>query len=372
MLRAVVLAALAAATAVSAAPGTLRIPLQRPAPEVHARQLMTKLARSEDCAQGAQNPVTCFKNTQDSMFTGNITIGTPAQEFTVVFDTGSANLWVPSVRCTDAGCTGKQKYNAASSSTSVPNGRSISIQYGTGSMTGTLVQDNVNVAGLVLKNATFAQADTLAQFFDGVPMSGILGLGYPAIAEDGVLPIFDQMMKDRLLAHNVFSMYLDSTSGDSQSFVMFGGSDNKYYTGPFTYTPVTSQTYWSISVQDFSVGGSALNVCGGSGCNSIVDSGTSLLVGPSAVINPVISAIGSVSSDCSNKASLPDIAVKISGTDFKLPASDYVIQVGSQCMLGIQATDSIPLTILGDTFIRGYYTVFDRVQNRVGFAQLAQ
>jgi hypothetical protein len=87
-------------------------------------------------------------------------------------------------------------------------------------------------------------------------------------------------------------------------------------------------------------------------------------------------AIGTVNADCSNINSLPPIDFKLKGNTYRLPASTYVISADfdgsgqATCQLGIQGSDGLPFWILGDTFIRQFYTIFDRGQNQIGFAAL--
>jgi len=319
-------------------------------------------------------PLDPFKNYDDSEYIGSITIGTPGQPFNVVFDTGSSNLWVAGVTCNDAGCQGMHKYDPSKSRTYVANGEGLSIQYGTGSMDGYLDQDSVGVAGLNVKNVTFGQATSLAPFFAGQPMDGILGLAYSAIAADSVTPVFDLMMSQNLVPQPIFSVFLDSTPGDSKSSILFGASDPSYYTGSITWVPVIAELYYVISLDDVIVGGAHPGSCNGwfSYCKAIVDTGTSLIVAPTAAFNELSAAIGTVNADCSNINSLPTIKLSFNSNavQLELPPSVYVINdPPGQCQLGIAGADGLPLWILGDTFIRNYYTIFDRGQNRLGFAK---
>jgi hypothetical protein len=313
-----------------------------------------------------------FRNFGDSLYVGNISIGTPPQSFVVVFDTGSSNLWIPSISCNDDACKGKDQYDSSKSSTYVANGQSIQIQYGTGSMTGILDQDVVTVAGNAVPNTVFGEAQSLADFFAGQPLDGILGLGYPGIAADGVTPVFDAMEAAGLTTDFVFSVYLDSTSGDDNSEIVFGGIDSRYSNANFQYVPVTQQGYWQVNLAAVYVNGQEVSGCAGS-CAAIIDTGTSLLVGP-AGISQLISSIGNVDATCQNNGQLPVITVTLGSYNFTLPPSVYVLNEGDSsspnCQLGIQESDDLPLWIFGDTFIRNFYTVFDRVNNQVGFANL--
>jgi len=225
-----------------------------------------------------------------------------------------------------------------------------------------LVIDTLNVTSLV-----FGEATSLADFFTGQPLDGILGLGYPSIASDGVTPPFDEMIHQNLIKAPIFSFFLDSTPGSESSNIVFGGVDPDFYVGDFQYVPVTSKSYWEVLLNTVTVGGTAVACT--TGCQAIVDTGTSLIVGPSLAIRKLISEVN-VKEDCSNLGSLPDITWKFGSVSLTLPASVYVLKLDGQCVLGIEGQAFLPFWILGDSFIREFYTAFDRGNDRVGFAQL--
>ncbi|XP_056217583.1 embryonic pepsinogen-like [Falco biarmicus] len=312
-------------------------------------------------------------NTLDVEYYGTISIGTPPQNFTVVFDTGSSNLWVPSISCTSLACQNHKMFNPLVSSTYKSTGQNLTIQYGTGKMEGIVGSDTVSVASLVDTDQLFGLSTTEpGQFFVHVAFDGILGLGYPNLAADEITPVFDNMVNERLLEENVFSIYLSrETTG---SVVIFGGIDESYFTGSINWISVSYQGYWQISMDSIIVNSQEV-ACGG-GCQAIVDTGTSLVAGPPSSISNIQRAVGArqdtygeYNVNCSSIAAMPDVIFVIDGVQYPVSPLAYTEQNDQgPCISSFQNTSG-DLWILGDVFIRVYYSIFDRDNNRVGLAK---
>jgi len=136
---------------------------------------------------------------------------------------------------------------------------------------------------------------------------------------------------------------------------------------------LTSQTYWQIALTGIKVNAQETTGCSTTApCGAIVDTGTSLIIGPAAGgANNLIAAVGQVPANCQGVNNLPTITFSLNGQLLSLPPSVYVLNQGGQCFLGIQASTTLNFWILGDSFMRNYFTVFDRGTNQVGFAALA-
>ncbi|KAK2525197.1 Pga5 [Columba guinea] len=267
------------------------------------------------------------------------------------------------------------RFNPTKSSTFVSTNESLSIFYGTGSMTGVLGYDTVTVADIQVHNQIFGLSETEPGFsFYYSPFDGILGLAFPSLASAGATPVFDNMMAEHLVARDLFSVYL-SRDGRSGSFVLFGAIDPLYTLTGIKWIPLSAETYWQITMDKVSLDDNVV-ACDHT-CQAIVDTGTSLIAMPNKAFEATMSNLGADSEgyiSCDSVSSLPDIVFHINGHRFPVPPRAYVIESQGSCSLGLQSmgvpTESGELWILGDVFIREYYVIFNRATNQVGLSRL--
>ncbi|OVA03403.1 Peptidase A1 [Macleaya cordata] len=190
-------------------------------------------------------------------------------------------------------------------------GKSASIQYGTGAISGFFSEDNVKMGDLVVKNQEFIEATNepgvtflLAKF------DGILGLGFQDISVGNATPVWYNMVQQGLIKDPVFSFWFNRNAHDEEEEeeeeeeggeIVFGGVDPNHYKGEHTYVPVTQKGYWQFNMDDVLIGGNTTGFCA-DGCAAIVDSGTSLLAGPTSIITEINHAIGAsgggISKEC--------------------------------------------------------------------------
>ncbi|GAA5937012.1 uncharacterized protein JCM15063_000127 [Sporobolomyces koalae] len=314
----------------------------------------------------------------DSLWTGTVSIGTPGQTFILDFDTGSSDLWVPGVGCTASSCSSKHKYDPSKSSTSssVPS-KTLNVQYGDGSTSsGPVYSDNVVIAGLTASKQVFGAASTLSSSFASSPEDGLGGMAFQSISQLQTSPFFQTLVSQGKVASPVFSFKLASSGSE----LYLGGINSAKISSGVTYTPLTSKSYWNVQAST-AVNGKTVSSLGTFA--AIVDSGTTLIVAPTDFAQSFYAAVpgsaaygnGYYTFPCS---SVPAVSFSFPGSSTAWPVSSANFNLGrvsygsSQCVGALVGQDvGLNAVILGDSFMKNQYTVFDVGNSRVGFAKLA-
>lgn len=290
------------------------------------------------------------------LWAGPVTFG--GQKFSLDFDTGSADTLV-----------NPDAYDPSKSETSKSTKKSFRTAYGDGTAaSGTVYMDVMEIGGLKAEKVAIGRSDQ--QFIDQSqsPSQGIGGLSFPSIQAfpEGCSPFFDTIRKQNTVSQGVFQFTLRPGSG---SELHIGGIDQSKASGEFQYANVDpSKGFW---VTDASINGQSIT--------AIVDSGTTIIMGPMDEVESVVRGIHGVIPtnqqgmtaymyDCGQT---PDITITIAGLDVKLNEDQVRFgESNGQCVLPIMGQNDMPMHawIVGDTLFQATTIIFDVDQNRLGIA----
>ncbi|KAF8586724.1 acid protease [Ramaria rubella] len=357
----------------------------------------------------------------DSSYSGELSAGTPPQNFSVILDTGSSDLWLASTQCQQGCGRGVALYNPTSSSSFSDQNQKISVTYGSGAVQGDLSSDTVSMGGFSLQSQTFLVATAVSQGLLDGQLSGLLGLGFKSIANTGATPLVQALAGGNSFSQPLMSFYLERHDEDSNAaasapggVMTLGNTNSSLFTGNIDFVDIPSTVtpgFWLLPVTDVSVQGSSvpLNSTPSSGSSSTsqlaaIDTGTTLIGGPSAAVAAVYSKIQGATPGTGSLETyweIPcgtavDVSFSFGGadswpinpSDFNVPATD---DNGQNVCIGAifdvdgpsttpgggppqrrQGNDpsSNPAWIVGDAFLKNVYSVFRFNPPSVGFAQL--
>lgn len=361
---------------------------------------------------------------------GNIFVGTPAQPFTVVFDTGSGHFIIPSSKCASEACGLHRRYDRNASSSAIDidhDGKEVpadieerdqvSVAFGTGEIVGEFSRETVcftgGEAGLPESSTTGDASSSAAagadctqvrvvfatemtdEPFSAFEFDGVLGLGLEALALDPEFSFMGQIMRLNNLMDASFGVFV-ARSDDVASEITFGGHDPRRIAGEMHWASVHKPElgYWQLQIRGIKVGGEPLELCQEGDCVAIADTGTSLLGVPKQAAQHVHWLLarnvdGNPDElDCRGhpgpeiEFDLGDFVVSLGAEDYSRPAGLRVVTNATNetqfiCRAQLLPVDEGPALgnkawILGEPVLRKYYTAYDWAKSRIGFATAIQ
>lgn len=354
--------------------------------------------------QANTEPVDVTLDNAGTLYYVNISLGSPAQNLSVHIDTGSSDLWVsaaasPICRLRSRPCqdTGTYTANASFTYEYLNSGFNISYVDGSGAL-GDYVTDTARIGDIEVPDLQFGIG------YRSTLPKGILGVGY-AINEVQVnrqgrrpYPNLPQLLVDEgLIQSNAYSLWLNDLDA-SRGSLIFGGIDTDQFNGVLQTLPVLTTNgvhselliaLTSITLSNgeqrtslFSSRNNAMAV--------LLDSGASLTYLPDTIADAIFAQVGALYDPRSQAAYIPCSMMNNASTiDFtftspviSVPMNELVIDLGAAadgspltfpdgtpaCLFGI-APSGGSTNILGDTFLRSAYVVYDLNNNEISLAQ---
>ncbi|KAF8853059.1 aspartic proteinase precursor [Acephala macrosclerotiorum] len=353
-------------------------------------------AASGSTAAADTGEVTADDQQNDSEYLCPVQIGTPAQTLMLDFDTGSADLWVWSTELSSSiqsqgKSAGHTIYDPKASSTyKNQSGATWKISYGdSSSASGDVGTDTVSIGGLAIQNQAVELAKTMSdQFIQGAG-DGLLGLAFGTINTVTPTPVqtpVENMISQQdipqtaeLFTANLGSWRDANEPDKGVSFYTFGYIDQdvvKASGQEIAWTPIdSSQGFWMFKSESAVINGTPVQQ---SGNTAIADTGTTLALVSDDVCKAIYDAIPGSKYDSTQQGylfpsnttadQLPTVTFAVGDTQFAVQKEDLGFADAGNGMVygGIQSRGTMTFDILGDTFLKGIYAIFDQGNTRFG------
>ncbi|KAI0823420.1 acid protease [Trametes gibbosa] len=353
--------------------------------------------------QGKVVGVDVIDQGQDSSYIGTVQIGTPAQTFKVVLDTGSSDLWVPATNCFSCGQTPPFDTSSSSSIQQINgangNAQTVRIRYGSGQVAGILVSDTVSMAGFNINPQNFLLVQQMSDGLLSGDVSGIMGLAFKALASTNAVPFWEALINNGEFSSPEIAFWLarhidDRNPPDEQSggVLTLGGTNSTLFTGDIEFIPLSNAaapTFWMLTMTGATVQGKSVSIPSGDAALSAIDTGTTLIGGPTSAVTAIYNAIpgaipvpsmqGFWQFPCSTDV---QVSFAFGGKSWPVSAADMNLGPisSTMCVGGVfdltQGSDvsgggGNPTWVVGDTFLKNVYSVFRANPPAVGFAELS-
>ncbi|SCO81687.1 uncharacterized protein FRV6_05900 [Fusarium oxysporum] len=336
-----------------------------------------------------------FINNEKWLYTVEIAIGNPPQKTLVQVDTGSSDLWV-NANCSSAPAEfGQQELceevprfdHRLSNSSKGPLGSKL-LGYGSGDeLNGALVdiyQDTVTIGDIKVRNQMFGVASNSR----GLPI-GIMGLGPGfngsfAVNESHPL-LLDSMAIQGAITSRVYSLAL-GTADDKQGSLIFGGLDKGRFFGTLYKTPIVKSRDGGSRL---TINISSIGADGGNGStkayplkdtNFHLDSGYTFSKLNKELAEQIFRDVGAELDrelgfymvDCKLRDHAGGLVLNFGeNTIITVPLRELIYTAQGLCAVGVEPVEEGKQQILGDSFLRAAYVVFDFDNKNVHIAQAA-
>ncbi|KAJ5488535.1 aspartic-type endopeptidase opsB [Penicillium diatomitis] len=355
---------------------------------------ITKRSNDESLRKRSSDVVsTELINQHNIQYLVNITVGSPGQSVMLSIDTGSSDMWVNvpnSKYCEGDGapCAEGGVFDPKKSSTYKKFDYDIKATYVAGMLAkGPYGTDKVEIGGVTVKKAEFAVADESHNDY------GILGIGYKASTyasyalqrEYANLP--QALVDSGAIKSAAYSVWLNKVNNVGN--LLFGGVNKAQYEGELQTLPIVPNrgkyTSLALAITGITYGNSkdTKSISQGLPLTASLDSGSTLIWLPKEMVDPILKSLDGAYSSLANAAHVPcekavtdfNVTFSLSGVKISIPVSDLVFSASNykgvpanHCIFGISYGEP-GVSLLGDTFLRSAYVVYDLDNNQISLAQ---